>query len=121
MVYALTITIVAGVLLLLILGGGAVLARRAAGSEVALPAIGRLRWYPSPLGLLLLLPVAALLLWRFFPAFLFIPLIFPFFWRGRRRGTPFFVWRSRRRTSSSNGHKADKSTIEGQYHPLDDE
>ena len=121
MVYALTITIAAGVLLLLLLGGGAVLARRAAGSEANLPAIGRLRWYPSPLGLVLLLPLAALLLWRFFPAFLFIPLIFPFFWRGRRRGTPFFVWRSRRRTSSSNGHKADKSTIEGQYHPLDDE
>jgi len=121
MIYALTTTIAVGVLLLLLLAGAVLLARRAAGE--GWPSIGRWRWYPSPLGLLLLLPIAALLLWRFFPAFLFIPLILPFFLRGRRVGRPFFfVRRPGRRGSSSNGrHSADERPIEGQYRPLDDE
>jgi hypothetical protein len=122
-IYALVITIAVGILLLLLLGGGALFAQRAAGGEVTLPALGRWRWHPSPLGLLVLLPLAAIVLWRFFPAFLFIPFVLPFFWRGRRTGGPFsFVWRRGPPNAPSNGRKRqDESTIEGQYRPLDEE
>jgi hypothetical protein len=121
MIYALTITIAVGLLLLALLGIGVLLARRTAGS--GWPSIGRWRWYPSPLGLLLLLPLAALVLWRLFPAILLIPIILPFFWRTRRLATPFlFVWNLGRRPPPPDaGHDGNDRTIEGQYRPLDDD
>ena len=120
MIYALTITIAAGLILLVLLVLGLALARRVADGDWS--AVGRWRWYPSPLGLLLLAPIAALLLFRFLPAILLIPVVVPFFWRNRRIGrTLFFIWnlgRSVRPPGDDDGHDR---TIEGQARPLDDE
>ena len=121
MIYALTITIVVGVLALLLVGLSVVLARRAAGR--GWPSVGRWRWYPSPLGLLLLLPLAGLLLWRLFPILLFIPFILPFFRRGWRLRAPLsFFWNVGRGAPPPrrNGNGLDDRTIEGEYRPLDD-
>ncbi len=116
MVYALSITVVAGLLLLALIGGAAVLARRAAGAAAEGRApFGRWRWYPSPLALLLLIPLAGLLLWRFFPALLFLPFILPFFWRGRRtRRPPFFIWNARRRWPSEGERDNGRDGTEDQ-------
>lgn len=77
MLYALTITIAAGLALLAIFAGAALLARRLASEGgLSLPSRGW-RWYPSAIGLLLL-PIAALVLWRFFPVLLLLPIIIPF-------------------------------------------
>ena len=77
MLYALTITIAAGLALLALFAGAALLARRfATEGGLSLPIPGW-RWYPSPIGLLLI-PIAALVLWRFFPALVFLPIILPF-------------------------------------------
>ena len=109
MIYALTITIAAGVLLLALLGGAMLLARRAAGGSIGWPPIGGWRWYPSALGLSMVLLLAGLLLSRLFPAFLFLPIVIPFFWWRRRWGRP-------------GGRRGrDDHTIEGRYRPLDDE
>ena len=104
MIYAFTITIVAGLLLLALIGIAASLVRRAAGAG-DWPWRGRWRWYPSPLGLLVLLPVAGLLLWRLVPELLFLPIILPFVWRGR-------LFR-RHRQEDGDG------AVEGSYRPLD--
>lgn len=120
MTYALIITVAVGLLLLLLLGSGGFLARRVMeAAERGEAPFGRWRWYPSPLGLLLLLllPLAALLLWRIFPAFLFIPIIIPFFWRWRRLGRPFFFGQRPGRRPPE--HEDD--SIEGRYRPLDDQ
>jgi len=109
MIYALTITIAAGVLLLGLLAVAALFARRASESGIDWPQFGRWRWYPSALGFSVLLLVAGLLLSRLFPAFLFLPIVIPFFWWRRRRGGP----RGRRGT--------DDRTMEGRYRPLDDQ
>jgi hypothetical protein len=127
MTYALIITIAAAVALLALAGGGTLLARRALGvasrGEVSL---GRWRWYPSQWGwlLFLLLPVAAIVLWRFFPVFLFLPIIVPFFWRWSARGRAFGFGRRppRRQRPSSNGHhNGHDRSIEGSYRAADDE
>ncbi len=111
--YALAITIAAGLALLLLIAGAYWLARRAAvGGGLS---IGEWRWYPSPLALLILLPVAGFVLWRFFPALLFIPMILPFFWRRRGRLGPFAVWTRRRR------RRHDEEDIEGDSRSLDDQ
>jgi hypothetical protein len=81
MAYALIISIAAGVLLLALLAlAGVLVSRRGPVS------LRGWRWYPSPLGLLLLVPVAAFLLWRALPVLIFVPLVIPFFWRMRRGG-----------------------------------
>jgi hypothetical protein len=109
MIYALAITIAAGLLLLALLAGAALFARRAAEGEIAWPALGGWRWYPSALGFSALLLVAGLLLSRLFPAFLFLPIVIPFFWWRRRWGGP-------------GGRRGrDDRTIEGRYRPLDDQ
>ncbi len=98
MTYALLITIAAALALVALVGGGALLARRAAGTASRGEApFGSWRWYPSPLGLalLVLLPLAGLLLWRAFPVFLFLPVVLPFFWR----------WRGRAFGRGSRGHE----------------
>ena len=126
--YALIITIAAAALLLGLAGGGALLARRAfdtaSRGEVS---VGRWRWYPSQWGwlLVLLLPVAALVLWRVFPAFLFLPLVVPFFWRWSGRGRRFGFRRRppQQQRPSSNGHhhNGHDRSIEGSYRAADDE
>ena len=127
MLYAITITIAAGLLLLALLGGVALLARRVAeAGERGVGPFAGWRWHPSGLGWLLLiaLPLAGLLLWRVFPVFVFLPMFLPFVWRWRRgRGAPFtFVRRRRPGRPSTNGHHpADDRAIEGSYRPLDDE
>ena len=121
MVYALIITIAAGVLLLLLLGGGAVLTQRAKDGEW--PSLRRSRWYPSPFGMLLLVPVAGLLLFRFLPVLLLLPVILSLFRRGRGRGLagPLFrLWTMGRRPPPPDEER-DDGTIEGTYRPLDDE
>ena len=116
MIYALSITIAAGLLLLVLLGLGLALARRVADGDWS--AVGSWRWYPSPLGLLLVLPVAGLLLFRFLPALLALPLILPLFLRGRRMGRLFFfLWNLGRESRPDAGD----DTIEGQSRLLDDE
>ena len=115
MVYALTITVVAGLLLLALIGGVALLARRAAdaAAEGRAP-FGRWRWYPSPLALLILIPLAGLLLWRFFPLVLIVPFILPFFWRGRgNRRPPFFIWGARKRWPSAGERHNGRDDMEG--------
>ena len=129
MLYALTITIAAGLLLIGLLVGGTLLARRAAANaERGLGPFAGWRWQPSGFGwlLLLLLPVAGVLLWRVFPVFLFLPMFLPFVWRWRNSGRPPFEFVRRRRRRSdrppTNGHRpADDRAIEGSYRPLDDE
>ena len=112
--YALVITIAAGVLLLALLGGAVVLARSIAEGG-GLPPIRGWRWFPSPLGLLVLLPVLALLVWRAFPVLLVIPFVLPFFLRGRRgRRALFFMRRDRPHRNGGNG------AIEGEYRPSDE-
>ncbi|MGB2694729.1 MAG: hypothetical protein WBD55_06010 [Dehalococcoidia bacterium] len=118
MVYALVITIAAALLILAAIAGGTLLVRQAAGHSV--PTLGRWRFYPSPIGLLVLPLLAALVFLRFVPGLLFIPFVLPFALRGRR------FWGGRRRRNEptngrNSGESVDESTIEGQYRNLDDE
>ena len=83
MIYSLTITIAAAVLMLGLFAFAAVLVRGIAGGGGS-PSFRGWRWYPSPLGLLLI-PLAGLLLMRFSPGLILIPIVFPFFWRGLLR------------------------------------
>ena len=116
MVYALVITIAAAVLIFAVLSGAVMLARRAAGAGgVRLPSLGRWRWYPSPLGLLLLLPMLGLLLFRVVPGLFLLPLLLRFISRGRRLGNPPFFRPPRRNRPD------DDDAIPGEYRPLDDE
>lgn len=127
MLYALAITIAAGLLLIGLLIGATLLVRRVTGaaSDAVGPFAGW-KWYPSSLGwlLFLALPIASLLLWRVFPVFLFLPFVLPFIWRwrGGRGARSTFLRRHGQRRPPSNGHKADdEHAIEGSYRPLDDE
>lgn len=82
MPYALTLTLLAGVALLALLAVVFALARRLAGAEW--PTIGSWRFTPTPLGVLVLLPLAAMLVWRVLPALLVLPILIPVLARGRR-------------------------------------
>ncbi len=82
MVYSLAITILATVAILFVISFVALLVRRAANGESVFSLRGW-RWYPTPLGLLVLAPIIALLAWRMLPALLLLPIVLPFF---RRRG-----------------------------------
>ena len=123
MVYALVITITVGVLILLLMGGGAVLVRRAVGAAQRGEApFGRWRWYPSPPGLLILLPIGVLLVFRFLPVLLVIPVILPFFWRGRRLAGPLlFLWNLGRQARPNKGRDDDDDIIDGESRRPDDE
>jgi hypothetical protein len=121
MVYALMITVLAGLLLLALLAVAVLLARRAAAAG-GWGDVAGWRWYPSPLGLLLVLPLAALLVWRLFPAILLIPVVLPFFWRGRRLAGPLlFFWNLGRRRRPRTDGEGDDRAIDGRYRRLDDE
>jgi len=123
MVYALVITITVGVLILLLMGGGAVLVQRAVGAAQRGEApFGRWRWYPSPLGLLILLPIGVLLVFRFLPVLLVIPVILPFFWRGRRLAGPLlFLWNLGRQARPNKSRDDDDDIIDGESRRPDDE
>ena len=126
MVYALVITIAAGLLLLALPAGLFWASRRASQSSLSFRGW---RWHPNALGFTLLAIVAAVLLWRVFPAVIFLPMVIPFFWRfrGRRSGGPLvWQWRARSGQPHTNGQsngrqKDDDPAIEGQYRNLDDE
>jgi hypothetical protein len=124
MIYALVITIAAGLVLLALPTGLFLAGRRAVHGDFSLRGW---RWHPNALGFTVLAIVAAVVLWRIFPEFLFLPLVIPFFWRwrGRRSGGPFaWTWRARRQQQPppTNGHrKDDDHAIEGQYRNLDDD
>ena len=119
MIYALAITIAAGLVLIALLTGLGVLVSRGGWRGLAL---GSWRWRPNTLGFTVMALVAVVLLWRVFPALMFIPIMIPFFWRGRgRRGPSTWVWRSRRRGPRANGHAPDQGAIEGQFRKPDEE
>jgi hypothetical protein len=61
----------------------AVFALRFARAGVAVPLTGGWRWHPSLLGIAVVLLLSGLLLWRFVPELLFIPIVLPIFWWGR--------------------------------------
>lgn len=117
MIYALTITILAGVALLALFVGVALLARKVAQGE-GLSALRGWRWYPSPLALLVLIPIAAFVLFRAVPFLLVIPLIIPFYWRSRRmRGRVSSMWNMGRKRPREDD---DDHTIDAKYHPFSD-
>ncbi len=121
MIYALSITIVAGLFLLGLLMGLGLLVQRGGWRGWS---VQGWRWHPNALGFTVLALVAGLLLWRVFPEFLFLPVIIPFVWRWRGRGgrPNMWVWRSRRQRPPANGHRAgDEGAIEGQYRKTDDD
>lgn len=126
MLYALTITIAAGLLMITLITGVVLLVRRATVAvKSGVGPVAGWSWRPSPLGLLLVLLVslAGIALWRVFPVFLFIPFVVPFFWRWRGRSRAAFTFvRRRGHRPPSNGHSAGNGhAIEGSYRPLDDE
>jgi len=100
MSYALIITLIAGVTLLTLIAVAFALGRRLAGGEW--PAIGGWSWRPTPAGLLLLVPLAGLLLWRLLPALLVLPLMFLL--RGLRLRSMF-----------GGGDDGDDGAIDGEF------
>jgi hypothetical protein len=98
----LTISIAAAIAMFALIAGAYWLATRAASGEGF--SLGSMRWYPSPLVLLILAPIALLVMWRFSLGFLIIPIILPFVWR-RGFGERFVAWtqgRGRRRPDERN-------------------
>jgi hypothetical protein len=117
MLIPLIITIAACVAILAVLAAGAYFGQRALATAGRGEApFGRWRFSPNGLGIvvLLLLPVAALLLWRVFPLMFFLPVVIPLIWR--LRGASFFNRRRRREPDET-----EDDTIEGRYRPLDDQ
>lgn len=82
MVYSLAITTLAAVVILFVIAFIGLTVRRIAKGEPAF-SMRAWRWYPTPLGMLLLTPIVVLLAWRMLPALMLLPLVLPFF---RRRG-----------------------------------
>jgi hypothetical protein len=113
MAYALTITLAAALAMLALVALAYLLARRAVAAG-GIGDIGGWRWFPSPLGVLLLiaLPVAGLVLFRFFPVFLILPFVVPFIMRGRFRVGSFF-----RRRAPDRGD----NTVDGDLRSLRDD
>ena len=73
MIYSLGITIIAGILILAFFIAVSLLARRVAHGE-GLGTLRGWRWYPSPLALVVLIPVLAVLLVRAAPLLFALPL-----------------------------------------------
>jgi hypothetical protein len=128
MVYALVITVAAGLLLLALPAGLFWFGRRATQGNLSFRGW---RWHPNRIGFSVLAIVAAVVFARFFPGILFLLFVIPVLWRFRGRrsggGRPFvWQWRAKRgqphTNGQSNGHKqGDDPAIEGQYRNLDDE
>jgi hypothetical protein len=118
MVYALILAVGAALLLLALPLAGYALSQRAKGGTISLSGWN---FRPNALGLTIIAIVVTAVAWRFFPGFLFLPFLIPFFWRfrwgggggggggggerGPMPGGPF-VWQWRRRDPSKpeNGH-----------------
>jgi len=128
MIYALVLTVAAGLLLLALPTGLFLAGRNVSRGGFSFRSW---RWHPNALGFTALALVATFILWRIFPEVLFLPMVLPFFWRWRSRrsgGTSGWTWRAKRGQAPptnghhSNGHhKDDDHAIEGQYRNLDDE
>lgn len=118
MIYALVITIAAALLIFAAIGGGALLLRRAvAGDGYRSSSIGSLRWQPTPVGLLLFLPMVVLLLLRILPGMALLSFLLR---SGRAAGPLFFLWNLGGR-SRWREHRDDDDAIPGEFRPLDDE
>jgi hypothetical protein len=121
MVYALTIAVVAGLAMLALPLAGYALAQRAKGERVSFSGWS---FRPNALALTIIAVLVAAALWRFFPGFLFLPFLIPFFWRFRRGGGggggddggsrrpmpggPFvWQWRRRHEPKPGNGHSKE--------------
>ena len=114
MVYSLTITIIAGVLILSFFVALALLSRQVAIGEGMGPVRGW-RWYPSPLALMVMLPILAFVLYRAAPLVVALPLVIPFIWRSRSLAAPLlFVWNLGRKARGSDGPS------DGRYPPYSD-
>lgn len=99
--YALTIAVAVVVVCSL-----AVFALRVVRSGIGVPLAGGWRWHPSLLGFSAALLLAGLLLWRFLPELVFLPIIVPIFWWGR--------WRPKRRD------RAESDAAQGRLPPPHD-
>jgi hypothetical protein len=109
---ALAVTIAAALAMLAVIFGAYWLASRFAregGVE-----IGAVRWFPSPFAfvLVLLIPVAALLLWRFSFAFILIPILLPFLWR---RGGFASLWKRRGRPDREKAEEDDNRPMDDRW------
>ena len=92
MIYSVGITITAGILILAFFIAFAVLARQVAHGE-GLGTLRGWRWYPSPLALIVLVPILAFLLVRAVPLLFALPLVIPIIWRTRWLAGPLlFIW-----------------------------
>ena len=76
MIFSLSITITAAIILLAFFIAVALLARRVAHGE-GLGTLRGWRWYPSPLAMFVLLPILAVLLVRAAPLIFALPLLIP--------------------------------------------
>jgi hypothetical protein len=81
MPYALAVILAAVALATLV-----AIAMRISRGGVGVPLAGGWRWHPSLLGIAVVLLLGGLLLWRFVPELLFLPIIIPIFWWGRWSG-----------------------------------
>lgn len=99
--YALTIAVAAVVVCTL-----AAFALRLVRWGEGVPIVGGWRWHPSLLGLSVALLLAGLLLWRFIPELVILPIIVPILWWGR--------WGSKGRRDS------DHDAQQGRLSPPDD-
>lgn len=79
------------------------------------------RWQPSMLGITVAVLAGALVLWRFFPELLFIPIILPFFWFGRRgqRG-PRWTVPHRAPPPANDADGAAMDAIDAQYRRIEE-
>ena len=116
MIYSLGITIAAFVVIMVFLSAVALLARQVARGE-GLGELRGWRWYPSPLALVVLVPVLAFLLVRAAPLLFALPLIIPVLWRSRWLAGPLlFIWNLGRRIDRNRGD----GPIDGEYRPFSD-
>ena len=97
MLYSLIVALTFGLLFLALLGIATRLARDVSSrGGVRVPALGGWYWYPSTLAFLFLLPLAAVVVARFLPALIVLPLALPFLFR-RRAGLFSWDWGHRGR------------------------
>jgi len=117
MIYSLGITITAFILILAFFVAVSLLARRVAHSD-GLGTLKGWRWYPSPLALMVLIPILAVLVVRAAPLLFALPLIIPMLWRSRRlAGALMFIWNLGRKARGDTGD----GSIEGQYRRIRDD
>ena len=116
MIFSLSITITAAIILLAFFIAVALLARRVAHGE-GLGTLRGWRWYPSPLAMFVLLPILAVLLVRAAPLIFALPLLIPVIWRTRWLAGPLlFIWNLGRKARGDTGD----DSIEGRYRPFSD-